>query len=131
MNEIGDDILDLRDLWKNYQDLEGALEDTREEEGDKFDEDYWAAEIEEHAKLKELFEQVGEPYRGGEFDEPTLIHERHFEDYARELAEDLYGDEVRNSHWPFTCIDWEQAATELRIDYSSVEVDGHTYYQRA
>lgn len=61
----------------------------------------------------------------------TLIRESHFEDYARELAEDLYGAAIRNASWPFDCIDWEQAAAALRHDYMTVDFDGVEYLLRA
>ena len=32
-----------------------------------------------------------------------------------------------NAKWPYTCVDWERAADELRQDYSSTEFDGKTY----
>ena len=35
------------------------------------------------------------------------------------------------SLWPYSCIDWEQAAEELQQDYMSVEFDGVTYWMRA
>ena len=59
-----------------------------------------------------------------------LIHEAYFEDYARQLADDLglYND--RNVSWPHTCIDWAQAAEELQQDYTSVDFDGETYWVR-
>ena len=37
-------------------------------------------------------------------------------DFAQQLAEDL-GDLKDNVSWPYTCIDWEQAAHELMMDY--------------
>jgi len=66
-------------------------------------------------------------YRHGE----TLINESYFESYARELASDLYGKEVDEACWPFTCIDWEEAADQLKMDYSQAEFDGTTYYFRS
>jgi hypothetical protein len=59
----------------------------------------------------------------------TLIHENEFEKYARELAEDI-GDVSANPGWPHSCIDWVQAANELKMDYSSIEFDGNSYYAR-
>ena len=32
--------------------------------------------------------------------------------------------------WPNTCIDWDQAAGELKMDYSAVDFDGVTYWIR-
>lgn len=34
------------------------------------------------------------------------------------------------NRWPFTCIDWDKAAQELQMDYTSVEFDGITYWVR-
>ncbi len=59
----------------------------------------------------------------------TFINENHFEDYAREFAEDI-GAIEKDYQWPANCIDWERAADELRIDYSEVDFDGVTYYYR-
>ena len=57
----------------------------------------------------------------------TLIRDSYFKDYTQELAEEI--DAIpNNAQWPCTCIDWEQAAQELRMDYSSTEYDGVTYW---
>lgn len=61
----------------------------------------------------------------------TMIREDSFEDYARELAEDLHGQAIRDASWPFTCINWSDAADELRQDYTEVGYQGHTYLVRA
>lgn len=54
----------------------------------------------------------------------SLIHEDDFEDYAREFAKDIGA----LGGWPYSCIDWEQAADELRADYTCYEIDGMTFY---
>lgn len=59
----------------------------------------------------------------------TLVRDSYFEDYARELAEDC-GLIQRDAHWPNDCIDWERAARELQMDYTSVEFDGVEYWVR-
>ena len=59
-----------------------------------------------------------------------MIAVRDFEEYARELAEDI-GAIPRDTAWPCTCIDWEQAAKELAHDYSLVTYQGDDYYVRA
>lgn len=50
------------------------------------------------------------------------------EEYAIELAEELYGPEIANAHWPFTCIDWQHAARELSYDYAILG-DGYVFRQ--
>jgi len=72
--------------------------------------------------IRELLEEV-DPDGDGE----TLISEDDFEEHARELAEEIGAipDEI---HWPFTCIDWKQAASDLQTDYSTVTFDGTDYY---
>ena len=60
----------------------------------------------------------------------TLVRDSHFQTYAQELADDL-GLIPSDAGWPSTCIDWEQAARELKMDYTSVEFDGVTYWGRS
>lgn len=83
----------------------------------------------------ELLEQLLSAIRhyGGDSPEDgvTLVRDSHFEDYAQGLAEDLGYMSGDNAHsWPFTCIDWEQAARELRMDYTSIDFDGVDYWVR-
>ena len=59
----------------------------------------------------------------------TLIRASYFEDYAREFAEDI-GAIPHDLEWPFTCIDWAQAASELQMDYTPVDFNGVTYWIR-
>lgn len=61
-------------------------------------------------------------------DGATLIPEDEFEEYARELADDLG---TISDAWPARCIDWERAADELKMDYTSVEFCGETYLVRS
>ena len=61
--------------------------------------------------------------------EPTMIPDDEFEDYAQQLAEDI-GAIGQDNQWPVCCIDWEKASQELKMDYSSVEVDGVEYWFR-
>lgn len=59
----------------------------------------------------------------------TLIRDSYFRDYAEQLADDI-GAIDRNASWPVNCIDWDQAARELQMDYSAVDFDGVTYWVR-
>jgi len=59
----------------------------------------------------------------------TLVRYSYFERYAQEYADDMIPSDVTVS-WPFTCIDWEQAAREMQMDYTTIEFDGIDYYGR-
>lgn len=59
----------------------------------------------------------------------TLIRDSYFVQYAMDLADDL-GLIDRKVGWPNSCIDWNQAARELKMDYTSLEFEGVTYYVR-
>lgn len=83
---------------------------------------------EELAALEAFIDEGSPSWEDGE----TLVRESYFEDYARELADDVVEDfRERSSQWPFYCIDWEQAARELQYDYTGADFDGVTYYYRA
>jgi len=58
----------------------------------------------------------------------TLIRDSYFIDYARQFATACGRGRV--AQWPATCIDWNQAAAELQMDYTPVEFDGVTYWAR-
>lgn len=58
-----------------------------------------------------------------------LILANDFEEYARELAEDL--DMIPSDYsWPASHIDWEEAARHLAMDYTLVTFQGDDYYTR-
>jgi len=55
----------------------------------------------------------------------TLINEHYFCTYTQDLADECYSIP---DHWPFTCIDWLQAAEDLKQDYRDVEYMGSTFW---
>lgn len=57
----------------------------------------------------------------------TLISESYFTDYAEELVRDCYDLKGLPD---FVHVDWEATAREIQIDYSTVEIDGVTYFYR-
>lgn len=59
----------------------------------------------------------------------TLIRDSYFKEYAQEFADDI-GAIDKDAGWPNDCIDWERAARELQMDYTSVEWGGVTYWYR-
>lgn len=58
-----------------------------------------------------------------------LIRDSYFKEYAQEFAEEI-GAIGRNMAWPANCIDWNRAACELQMDYTSGDFDGVTYWAR-
>ena len=109
-----DRVIDSRDVI-------AAIEDMR----------HCCADADEALEFKALLELAGEAegyaadWQYGE----ALIRDTHFEEYAQELAEDI-GAVNTESGWPNNCIDWKEAADQLRIDYTSVDFDGVEYWVR-
>ena len=136
------DVLDSRDLQERLEGLENELEEliedleAAEEENDETAirdanqaleewKDKNQEELDALTALKDYCDGYG--WNSG----LAFIAEEDFKEYAEELAADLYGEEIRNAHWPFDCIDWEEAADALRADYSSVDYQGTTYLFRS
>lgn len=109
------DLIDVRDIIERIEDLEGTTD---------------AEEMEERGDLLALMEDLkgmgGDEQWQGDWYPITLIRDSYFKTYAQELADDI----PHGATWPMTCIDWDQAARELRMDYSSIEIDGVTYWTR-
>ncbi len=118
--ENTEDVIDSRQVIARIDHLS-----EREEDADSpLDDD----EREELAKLRKLASQC-EGYGDWEHGE-ALIRESYFETYSQELADDL-GLTKGDANWPYTCIDWKQAARELRMDYTEVDFDGVSYFMRS
>ena len=145
-----DDIIDSRDVIARIDELTSDLEtqhdeaveasaQTEDEVDDKeivtldfenwlteqIDDDDDATELIALRALQDDAEGYSPDWRNG----ATLIRDSYFEDYARELADDI-GAINADATWPNSCIDWEKAADELKQDYTSVEYDGVTYWVR-
>lgn len=60
-----------------------------------------------------------------------LIADSYWEDYARQEAQETSDEWPELSdRWPFNCIDWARAATELATDFDAPDLDGVTFYIR-
>lgn len=115
-----DDVIDSRDVIERIEELQTILEDTPDDFGeDEGDELRVLLALQDEASGYCLDWTYG----------AQLIRDSYFEDYAQELAEDC-GDFDNAARWPYNCIDWEQAARELQMDYTAVDFDGVTYWVR-
>lgn len=124
-----DDLIDVRDVIARFEELETELDDTHSDDQTNEALDLRA----EFDTLKELLEDLkgngGDEDWRGDWYPITLVRDSYFKDFAQQEAEDL--DLIKSdARWPYTCIDWEQAASELQIDYTTVEFDGVTYWYR-
>lgn len=132
-----DDIIDSRDVIKRIADLESELTDACDSEGNGVPFDEWvkamaendsgalqegAAEFLALKSLEEECEGYASDWRHG----ATLIRESHFTKYAEELAIDI-GAIGRGEAWPLNFINWDEAAEELKQDYTEVDFDGVAY----
>lgn len=112
-----EDIIDSRDVIERIAELE--------------DEDYGPldqAEAYELDQLRALRDEASGYAADWEYGE-ALIRDSYFEDYARDLADDI-GAIDKDATWPVCHIDWEAAAESLQMDYTSVEYMGETYWIR-
>ena len=118
-----DNIIDSRDVIERFEELSAECEALEGEELEA-----WIEENgDEFNALTDLCED-GEGFSDWAYG-MTLIKDSYFVTYAEELAHDI-GSISGPVDWPYTCIDWDNAAEALQIDYSSVEFAGKTYWGR-
>jgi antirestriction protein len=110
-----EDIIDSRDVIERIAELTEDEDRTEDE----------TEELEALSALADNAEGYAPDWRYGE----TLIRDSYFVTYAQELADDIGAIDSKAS-WPLTCIDWEQAARDLRMDYTAVDFGGVTYWVR-
>jgi hypothetical protein len=131
------DVIDSRDVIARIEELESDqesllhgeahVEDLNDEQRAIFQtwEDEYGAELDALRALAE--EASGSPdWEYGE----QLIRDAYFEEYARELADDI-GAVQKGATWPNNFIDWPAAAEALKADYTSVSFDGEDYWIRS
>ena len=123
MPDLNDDIIDVRDITERVDELR-AQRDDEPLDADEADE-LRALEM----VLDELRGYGGDHQWEGDWYPLTLIRDSYFQEYAQELAEDI-GAIDRHASWPNNCIDWEQAARELRVDYTPIDIGRVTYWYR-
>lgn len=120
-NEISNsqDIIDSRDVEERIKFLKKSIRKAERYTGERQD---FKDELAKLLKFKADVDNDSEWEFG-----ITFIGEEHFEDYTMELAEDI-GAIGKDANW--IVIDWEATANNVKIDYTSVDFDGTTYYYR-
>ncbi len=116
----GSDTIDSRDLIARLEELE---RNAGVEDDDILDDD----EREELAALRDICER-GSAFSDWPYGE-ALIRESYFKEYAQDYAADI-GAIAPDAQWPLSYIDWDAAADALKMDYSTIEIEGTTYYGR-
>lgn len=119
------DVIDIRNIIERFEELEQEKAD----DPDVFSEDDATELADLTALLEECRGNGGDEQWRGDWYPVTLIRESYFEDYARELADDI-GAINADATWPNNCIDWKRAARELLQDYTSIDYGHVTYYTR-
>lgn len=139
-----DETIDTRDVLERIAELELEAQGRFMEENEKDGEgtsygELASAELsdwldeedgEELKLLVALIEEVRNTSDERPEDGVTLIRETYFDgDYAENYADELgfFPEGVNKSAWPFSLIDWDEAADELKEDYTDVDFDGVTY----
>jgi hypothetical protein len=132
-----DPTIDSRDVIARIEELKAEWSEATEGENSddySLSEDDWSVGLGEDgaaemvallALAKEGADNFSDWVHG-----ETLIRDSYFKEYAQELADDI-GAIKADAGWPLNCIDWEQAARELRMDYTSVEFGDVTYWGRS
>lgn len=130
--------LDLRDLAELARECGSEIEDTETDEQDREE----AADT--LTALAVLCHQLGAGTADKDDAESIadalvslsgstngyLIAEDHFEDYCRELVSDIGDLPSEVPSYISNNIDWSGIADDLRVDYTSYELDGQTYLLR-
>jgi hypothetical protein len=112
------DIIDIRDIIEQIEVLAEQLTKY------SADASAYPELVEEHTALcaimAELAGNGGDEQWQGDWYPLTLIRDHHFTDYCRELCEDIGA--VPRDLPAYIAIDWDETASNLMVDYSSVEI---------
>lgn len=90
--------------------------------------DSWDQDNEDTLNILKKFREEGQDATSEWDDGATCIRDDYFEEYAKELVEEL--GYMPKDFPSFIEIDWEATARNLESDYTSIEFDGVTYLVR-
>lgn len=134
-----DDLIDSRYLIEYIDELVSERDDLREAISDSETSEEreqaeaalaeWEAENLKDLESVEAFAEDCENCADDWVHGVALIAESYFQEYAKQLAEDI-GAVDRDAPWPLSRIDWDAAADDLKQDYTAVEWDDCTFFVR-
>jgi len=112
-----DDVIDSRDVIARIEELEGM----------GIDKNLALKDLDELNALRALQEEA-EGYAPDWQHGATLIRDSYFEDYCEELCKDIGA--LPQDIPSYIEIDWAATAENLKVDYTSADFDGVTYWVR-
>lgn len=127
--DLSADYIDVREITERVEELESEIEAYAEKMDD------WQANADNTAELATL-KAILDDLRGnggdhdwrGDWYPVTLIDDTSFTDYTREMLEDC--GYIPNDFPTWIEVDWDATARNVRVDYTSTEIDGRTYWYR-
>jgi hypothetical protein len=135
--EEGEDVIDSRDIIARLDELKAERQDLVDAidalglNTAQLDLINWDKK---HGALLKALTDLDAEGRGyapdWTYGEP-LIRDSYFATYAQELAEDTGMMKLDDVKWPYTCIDWDEAARELQQDYTSITYGSTEYWVRS
>lgn len=131
-----DDQIDVRDVIARVEELEEEQSTFEHDDDGNLTNAEWSSacpdEAAELATLSSLLSDLkgygGDEQWRGDWYPIGLIRDSYFVEAMKELCEDI-GD-FPNGVPGYYVIDWKATADNLRVDYSSVEFEGVTYWYR-
>lgn len=132
--DLSADVIDVRDIIARVLELRDERDEYNEKMGSP---DAWDGvpdgEPEELAMLEDILSELagygGDTEFEGDLYPVQLVADSYFQEYTQNLAEEC-GMVDTDARWPMTCIDWEQAARELQMDYSYIQIHDSSYWYR-
>lgn len=117
------DYFDSRDLLERIEELTETISDP---------EFYTDGDTKEDEELQALikFANSARPYIEDFHHGETFIKDEAFTEYTKESAKEYIEHPEKLDVWPFTAIDWDEAADQLKVDFHSFELNGTTYWAR-
>ena len=122
---MSEDILDSREIEEKIEELREQVEQADLDEIDSSED---TEELEMLLAFKaDAVSEIGEDeWEWG----ITFISDNYFVDYTEELAKDLGYINGETEGWPFRHIDWDEAADDLKNDYSELKLGSEIYWGR-